>query len=70
MEVCKDCVYLLDSNEYFTQIIGGKMTCLAFYPAPIPEDILSGEVGHGEPHPSQQNQLVYTPLTSHEEGGS
>jgi hypothetical protein len=33
-------------------------TCTAFYPAPIPEDILLGEFTHTEPHPQQQNRDI------------
>jgi hypothetical protein len=33
-------------------------TCTAFYPAPIPQDIMLGEVGHSEPHPNQHNREI------------
>lgn len=59
MEACEDCTYLFDSTERVIKVVGLKPTCLAFFPNPIPSDILNGEVGHSTPHPSQHNEIVY-----------
>ena len=35
------------------------LTCTAFFPEPIPDDIMDGDVRHNVPHPDQSNEVVF-----------
>ncbi|KKM85171.1 hypothetical protein LCGC14_1291680 [marine sediment metagenome] len=61
MEPCVDCTYIMQHKELMDRMdaLQGKLTCLAFYPNPIPEDIADGTEGHDIPHPGQANKLVF-----------
>jgi len=38
---------------------GELITCTAFFPEPIPGDIMNGEVAHTAKHPDQSNEVVF-----------
>lgn len=61
MHTCHDCTYLIETTDRVVRVVGNQPTCLAFYPAPIPDDILDGSMVHTTRHPSQHNDLVYRP---------
>lgn len=46
-------------------------TCTAFYPNPIPDDIMLGQFGHHEPHPDQQNRdILYISMSPMKKRGA
>jgi hypothetical protein len=68
--ICYNCAH------YFTPT-GSKVdpeveTCTAFYPNPIPDDIMQDRgVGHDTPHPDQQNRdVVYLSMSPMKKRGS
>lgn len=66
MEACFDCTYRMPNTPRMVDIeaIEVAPTCLAFYPDPIPDEILDGTVGHDIPLPTQQNAFVFRPLST------
>jgi hypothetical protein len=62
--ICFDCAWLFQQGDFHDMDNEEEeFTCLAFYPAPIPEDIWLGRNGHHEPHADQGgNDIVYAPL--------
>jgi hypothetical protein len=61
---CLNCIYLSNGNSLKTA--EGYLTCLAFYPSGIPEEIWSGSVLHDRAHKDQkgrQRRILYTPLS-------
>jgi len=65
MEACNDCTYLMQRTPLMDDIVAlqGAPSCLAFYPNPIPDEIMNGTVGHDIPHPGQLNELVFRQQT-------
>lgn len=68
--ICHNCAH------YFVPTGTGLLdpeleTCTAFYPQPIPEDILLGQFTHTVPHPQQQNpDIVYLSMAPLKKAGS
>jgi hypothetical protein len=61
--ICFDCAWLFEPGEHYdTGQEDVEFTCMAYFPAPIPEDIWLGRDGHHEVRPDQESELVYTPL--------
>jgi len=65
MEACRDCTYRMPNTPEMVDIeaIDVAPTCLAFYPAPIPDEILDGTITHDIPMPTQQNTYVFRALS-------
>jgi hypothetical protein len=52
---CFNCGWLLDSEDI--------STCYAYTPGPIPEEIITGEVGHTEERGDEiRPGILYTPI--------
>lgn len=66
MEGCDDCTYRMPRTKAMDKVeaLRHNMTCLGFYPDPIPDEILTGRVGHDIPLPGQPNELVFRPLST------
>lgn len=62
MKACDDCSWLIEQTARTMRVVK-EPTCLAFWPAAIPEDILDGTMRHTTVHPSQHNELVFRPLS-------
>jgi hypothetical protein len=61
--MCFACSWFFQPGEYHETITGETpFTCLAFYPEPIPDEIIEGEFFHNNLHPAQQNEIVFSPL--------
>jgi hypothetical protein len=54
---CHNCAHFF-VHKAGDQLDPDVSTCTAFYPDPIPEDIMSGDFWHDEPHPLQQNRAI------------
>jgi len=53
---CFQCAHLFAPTP---SLDGELITCTAFFPEPIPDDIINGEVRHNTPHPEQSSQVVF-----------
>jgi hypothetical protein len=60
--LCYTCTWIFEPGEFYETITGDMpLTCMAFYPQPIPDEIKDGTTGHRVPHPAQVNDVVYAP---------
>lgn len=63
---CLSCAWLFEPGDYYVpEYSDNPWTCMAFFPSPIPEDILRGEFAHRVKHPLQIGELVYTPQNNY-----
>jgi len=61
--LCQECNWFMEHSKSIQKVVGDSPTCLAFYPQPIPVEILTAKVSHDVRHPQQDNNLVYQPVT-------
>ena len=56
--ICLNCAHLFQHVPGSRLLDPDLLTCTAFYPNPIPDEIILGEEGHHTPHPEQQNRVI------------
>lgn len=60
---CHNCAHFFIHSKD-SELDPNLNTCAAFYPKPIPDDIMTGDFWHDEPHPQQViRDILYTSLS-------
>lgn len=54
--ICHNCAHFF---QHVSDLLDPDVdTCTAFYPNPIPDEIIADQAGHDVPHPEQQNRDI------------